>query len=1135
MRCPTCLLENPEGMRHCGGCGSPLPMQCPRCGGLVPPKFRFCGHCGSELGSVAEASGTIAVTDSGEDRRLLTVLFCDLVGSTALSERLDPEDLREVVRAYQRTASEVVERFSGHVAQFLGDGLLIYFGYPQAHEDDARRAVLAGLGILQAIEGLDARMALRGIRLAVRLGIHTGPVVIGRVGTDSSSERLALGSTLNIAARLQGLAEPGTLVLSHSTYKLVEPFFFCLPLGAQALKGVSRPVEVYRVVAEKGAGDPQDTTASGGSAPMVGRENARSRLTEWLACSRHGAGQAVLVVAEPGVGKSRLVRALREQPETRQHTWLPGYCSPYEETSALGPFLHIFRRLFRLRREDGNEEKLRKLEEALAGRSASGEALPLLAALLSLPPRESWAPLEMSAQKQKQRTLECIVELLTGMARERPLVFCLEDLHWADPSSLELVGMLVRAAETAPLLVLLTTRPSFNPSAEIQRAATLTLDRLNREQSEVIIAGLTRGKALPGLVLEQLLAKADGIPLFLEELTRTVLESGELREDKDRFELGSGTVSVTIPDSLRGSLTARLDRLGTVREVAKLGAVLGREFSYVLIAAISSQDPASLQRGLEQLVRAELLFQRGRLPDATFIFKHALLQEAAYELLLRTTRQQYHLRIAEVLIERFAERAAAQPELVAQHFTAAGHLAPAIAYWLKAGTQAQQRSANLEAIQHLERGVELLAALPASPERDAQELQLQLSLGMALASVDGFVAPKVERALRQAKDLCDRMDDAPELFWVLLGLRNFRQVRGELLEAERLTLRMLELAEARQEPLLLATALSASCMINFYLGDFAKAREHAERSLALGDSYDAMSLTRAGIETPVGSHAYLSLVLWHLGYPGARNPARRHGSRRGPTRRARVLPRVGAGVRRRGAMAIPPRRGEGHRPRGGAFRRLPERRLRALGDPGIPVRRMGRGPCRRQLGRGDMVAEHRARACHPRRDRRAPRHALLPEPEDRSLPASPPAAGSPRDVGESFRHCGADARVLLECGAPPPPRRADPGGDRRGWRRAGRRSLPEGLGDSPEPGLARSGAACRGQPGTAVEGAPEACRRLRAPGTTLRLVPGGLRDARAARGAGVARRLPRGRARVYHLNETWARARRRSRSPPKAS
>jgi TOMM system kinase/cyclase fusion protein len=805
------------------------------------------------------------------ERRQLTVLFCDLVDSTRLARQLDPEDWRDVVRAYQQVCAEVIQRFDGYIAQYLGDGLLVYFGYPQAHEDDAQRAGRAGLGILEAMGPLNGRLEQeRGIRLAVRVGLHTGPVVVGAMGGGGRQEQLAMGDTPNLAGRLQGLAAPNTVVVSAATLKLIEGFFTGQTRGAHALKGVDEPMLVYQVLAESGAQTRLDIVAPHGLTPLVGREQEVGLLLESWAQSREGRGQVVLLSGEAGIGKSRLVEVLRERVGHERATWLTFRCSPYNINSALYPVITHLQRFLQFRREDTLEQRLDKLESVLqAARFPLQEAVPLFAALLAVPLAERYPSLDWSPQKQKQKTQEALVRWLVAEAERQPVLAVWEDLHWADPSTLELLGLVIHQTPTVPLLTLLTCRPEFHPPWLLRSHCTqLTLSRFTRPQVEEMVRRITGGKALPAEVVQQIVVKTDGVPLFVEELTKMVLEADLLREHEDRYDLTGPLPSLAIPTTLHDSLMARLDRLATPREIAQLAATLGREFAYEVLQAIAPLDEVALQRGLSQLVDAELIYQRGLPPQAQYVFKHALIRDAAYQSLLKSTRQQFHQRIAQVLEARFPDTAEAQPELVAHHFTEAGLHAQAVGYWHKAGQRAIERSAHVEAIAHLTKGLEALKALPNTPQRAQHELALQLALGAPLQATRGYAAPERRQAYTKAWKLCQQVGETSQRFPVLFGLWQCYALGAEWQAARAAGEQLLSLAQRQHDPGLLLEAHRALAFTLLWLGEFASARAHAEQGTALYDSQQHHAHAFLyGQDPGMTCRAYEAMALWELGYP----------------------------------------------------------------------------------------------------------------------------------------------------------------------------------------------------------------------------------------------------------------------------
>jgi len=807
------------------------------------------------------------------ERRQLTVLFCDLVDSTVLASQLDPEDWREVVRAYQEACAKVIARFEGHIAQYLGDGLLVYFGYPQAHEDDAQRAVRAGLGIVEAMAQLNTRLGhARGVQLAVRLGIHTGQVVVGEIGGGARHEQLALGETPNVAARLQGLAAPNTVVTSAATFQLLGGFFACQPLGTPLLKGVAQPLAVYRVLSESMARSRLDVVGSTGLTPLVGREPEVALLLERWAQVKDGMGQVVLLSGEAGIGKSRLVQVLTEHVASEPQAWLmPCQCSPYYQHTALYPVVELLERVaLRCEREESPQQKLSKLEGFLAQYGLPlAEAVPLLAALLSLPLPVDYAPLTMSPEQQKQKTLHSLLTILLRIAAQQPVLFVMEDLHWVDPSTLEFLSLLVDQGPTARILALLTFRPDFSqPWTGRSHLTQVTLPRLPPRRAAEMTGRVAHNKALPAEVVEQVVARTDGVPLFVEELTKMVLESGLLHEREERYELRAPLPPLAIPATLHDSLMARLDRLATVKGLAQLGATLGREFSYDLLQAVSPWDESTLQRGLHQLVEAAFLYQQGLPPQATYRFKHALIQEAAYQSLLRSTRQQHHQRITQVLVEHFPETIETQPELLAHHYTEAGFYEQAVPYWQRAGQRALQRSAHAEAVAHLRQGLAVLTTLPETPACLQQELELQVALGPALLATQGLASAEMERTYARARALCVQVGDTPQLFPVLRGLIQYYVGRGQVQTALQLGEQLLRVAEGQPDPAPRLLAHYQMGNVLFLRGEPAAARTHYTQALALYDPQAHRALAvRYGQDLGMMSHSYLARALCHLGFP----------------------------------------------------------------------------------------------------------------------------------------------------------------------------------------------------------------------------------------------------------------------------
>jgi predicted ATPase/class 3 adenylate cyclase len=799
-------------------------------------------------------------------------MFCDLVESTRLSSQFDPEEYREVVRAYQCVCSEVITRFDGHIAQFLGDELLVYFGYPQAHEDDALRAAHTGLGILEAVAALNARLEpAKGITLAVRLGIHTGLVVVGEMGGEGRYESLALREVPNVCSRIEALAAPNTIAISEATYRLIQGYFACQDLGEQTLRGVTEPVHVYCVLQESGARGRLDVAQPRGLTPLVGREQEVGLLVERWEQVQAGQGHVVLLTGDAGIGKSRLVQVLKDHIANEPHVRWECRSAEYSQNTVLFPLVDLLQRVLQFETGDTPDAKFGKLEQMLSQyRPPLEETVPLFAPILALPlPEHHYPSLNLSPQRQRQKTLEAIVAILLELAERQPVLFIIEDLHWTDPTTLELLNLVIEQIPTTSILTVLTCRSHFQPSWSHRSYLTeITVNRLSPTQVEQIVYRITDGKTLPQEVLQQILTKTDGVPLFIEELTKAILESGHLTEADGHYELMGSLATLAIPATLQDSLMARLDRLVTAKGVAQLGATIGRQFAYNLLQAVAQLDASTLQRELGRLVEAEIVYQRGVPPQATYVFKHALIQDAAYESLLKSTQQQYHQRIAHVLEAQFPETVDSQPELLAHHFTEAGLAEKAVPYWHHAGQIAAKRSAYMEAIVHLRQGLALLQTLSETFERTQREVDMLIALGASLLAVKGYGAAEVGETYTYARQLCQYLDDPQRLFPVLRGLWNYSNVRAESQTAHALGEQLLTLAEQVQDSAMLLAAHRALGATLFFLGTVASAHTHFTQGIALYDPQQhRASAFLYGEDAGVVCHSVASWTLWSLGYP----------------------------------------------------------------------------------------------------------------------------------------------------------------------------------------------------------------------------------------------------------------------------
>jgi class 3 adenylate cyclase/predicted ATPase len=806
------------------------------------------------------------------ERRQLTVLFCDLVDSTRLSSQLDPEEYRDVVRAYQSTCTEVIRRYDGHIAQLLGDGLLVYFGYPQAHEDDPQRAVRTGLGIVEAIGTLPTRLPhAKSIILAVRLGIHTGLVVIGAMGDQGRHEHLALGETPNIAARIQGLAAPNTVAISDATYRIVQGYFACQDMGAHALRGVTEAMRLYHVLGASGATSRLEVAQPRGLTPLVGRESEVMLLVERWEQAKAGHGHVVLLSGEVGIGKSRLVQVLKEHVANEPHVRWECRSAEYYQNTALYPIVDLLQRTLRWQPQHTPEEKLATLLQELSQyRLPIEESIQLFAPLLSLPlPEHAYAPLHLSPQRHRQKTLETLVAILLEQAERHPVLFIVEDLHWTDPTTLELLNLVLNQTPTASLLTVLTCRPTFQPSWTHRSCLTeVSITRLPQPQGERMVECVVGEKTLPAEVLQQIIAKTDGVPLFVEEMTKAILASGALQEVDEHYELTGSFSTFAIPATLQDSLMARLDRLVTAKAVAQYAAVIGRQFPYELLQAVSQLDASTLQRELGRLVEAEIVYQRGMPPQSTYLFKHALIRDSAYESLLKSTRQHYHHRIAQVLEAQLPETAEAEPELLAHHYTEAGLIVQAVAYWHQAAQRAAERSAHVEAISHLRTGLALLKTLPETVERTQREVDMLIALGASLLTTQGYGAAEVGETYTYARERCQPLDDPQRLFPVLRGLWNYSYTRAEYQTARALGEQLLTLAQQAHDAAMLLAAHRALGATWLMLGAGAAAHTHFAQGLARYDPQQhRVYAFLYGEDAGVVCASHDAWTLWLLGYP----------------------------------------------------------------------------------------------------------------------------------------------------------------------------------------------------------------------------------------------------------------------------
>jgi class 3 adenylate cyclase/tetratricopeptide (TPR) repeat protein len=798
------------------------------------------------------------------ERRPLTVMFCDLVGSTALSTRLDPEDLREIVGAYHRCVAETVARFAGFVAKYMGDGVLIYFGYPQAHEDDAERAVLAGLAVIDAVGGLGTPQPL-----SVRLGIANGLVVVGDlIGAGAAQERGVVGETPNLAARLQALARPGTLVISESTRRQIGALFEIQDLGPQPLSGFAEPQPAWRVTGESGVVNRFEALRSE-STRLVGRDEELDLLLQRWQQAKVGEGWAVLVSGEPGIGKSRLTAELGARIESEPQTRLRYFCSPHHQDSALYPFITQLERAAGFAREDTTGEKFGKLRALLAPAAPGDDEIALVMELLSLP--SSAADLNLSPQRKREMLFKALLRQLEALAGSRPILMVFEDAHWIDPTSRELLDLLIDRVTRLRVLLVVTFRPELQHDWGGQpHVTTLNLNRLGGHDGAALVERLAGNAGLAPEIVDEIVERADGVPLFVEELTKAVLESGDRDNRVTAVLAGSPLPELAIPATLHASLVARLDRLGLIaKEVGQIGAVIGREFGYDLIEGVAQRPTAELRSALARLAEAGLLFCRDVAPQSSYLFKHALVQDAAYSTLLRTRRQELHVRVAAVLERDFSYLIERQPELLAHHLTAAGDTQRAVDQWLRAGQHSAAGAAHLEAIGHFKRGLATLAALPDGPARDGREIELQLARGLSLFSAKGYISAEAGEAYTRARELAERQGDTRQQFTAVYGLWTSAVGAGQLIAGRELSDGLLRLtASGADEGLRLQAHHSAwtTCLFD---GDLAAARSHCETGRRLYDPerHRSHRLLYGGHDPGVCGRFIDGQVHWLLGYP----------------------------------------------------------------------------------------------------------------------------------------------------------------------------------------------------------------------------------------------------------------------------
>lgn len=871
MTCPNCQHTNPSDARFCVNCGTKQINKCSKCETENEINSTFCKHCGNNLTTDVNQKAQKAPNQpTAAERRQITCVFCDLIGSTPLSEQLDAEDYRQVILDYQKIAEQVIWQHGGHVAQYLGDGLLIYFGYPIGLEDAPKAAVRAGLELLEAIDSANQQWKAVGqTEIDIRIGIHSGLVVV--------DNHLALGDTVNIAARLEGLAPVNGLVVSSQTFKLVQGWFQTVSLGKKTLKGIKEPMEIFQVLAESGAQTRLEVSRERGLSPLVGRDEEFHILTRAWKLAKEGRGQLVLLNGEAGIGKSRLAVNLKEQVKHDSDTIkLELHCSSHHVNSPFYALIDLLKkRILVFEKSEAPAAKLQKLVEwlDLAGIEKKPN-LPIFADFLSIPfagdSRKKYESTLIGSAGKKQKFQDGFTKAVFNFAAQQPLLLMIEDLHWMDSSTLEWLESLIPKIHPHSLLVLCTTRPDFQSNWQTKSHITqLNLHRLTSEKIESICYHQTQGKQLPPEVLRQIKAKTDGVPLFVEELTRMIIESNLLTEKTSHYELKGNLNDLSIPSTIQDSLTARLDQLADVKEIAQVGSVLGRSFSFELLLAVIRKDRGSLEKDLYTLVEKELLYQRGLVPDSNYIFKHALVQDAAYASLLKKKRRELHEDVAKVLQSQFQEQIKSQPEILAHHLTEAGQYQMALLKWEEAGRLAISNNANQDAVPHFEKTLSLLKHIPRLTDRESKELDLLLPYNSALVATRGFYHPTLEKTVQRIIELSEKEQDDEKYLFALLGLVLNNFLKGNVKIALELTLKGLARAQSINNDKYTIIYLNLKGVFLHTKGDFKKAISCFKSVLA---AYDPVTheedITSLGLgEMGVWATTHIAWELLFLGYP----------------------------------------------------------------------------------------------------------------------------------------------------------------------------------------------------------------------------------------------------------------------------
>lgn len=862
MLCPSCRAENSENSKFCSECGTKLKLVCASCTQASPLGNKFCGKCGAPLEQAASApEQTSERRHATGERRQITVVFCDIVGYTNLAASVDAEKLQQVVKTYEEICTAEITRFDGFVYQRVGDGIVAFFGYPRAHEAEAERAILAGRQILDA---LAAREIKDVGHLNVRIGIATGIVVT------SGTEVAAYGETMNLAARLQSVAEPGSIVVSEQVRRLAGGAFEYEDLGPTALKGIQDKTRIFRITKLGSTGSRFDAAKGAHLTELVGREAEVELLRARMRQVVDGEGHAVLLVGEPGIGKSRILSVLRDSAEQSGSGAMQFQCSPFYTNTAFYPIIEGFKRAFAIGLDDTASNQLQQLEDRIVNHfGLSKEDVRFVASVLAIPHEGAFVAHDMTPQKFKQETIRTLVQIIATASRRSMKVLVFEDAHWADPTTIEVLDALIEQVGELPLLVVITFRPEFVEHwSDRGEVDLLSLSKLSRRQCETIVRSIAGNKAVPQGLVDQIIEHTDGVPLFVEELTKTVLESDKLQELGDRFEYTNPSKVLTVPATLRDSLISRLDRQALVKEVAQIGAAIGRSFQYKLVAAVSPYAASETDEALKKLSESGLVFRKGRPPDEVYTFKHALVQDAAYDSLLKSDRQELHGNLAKAIAETMTDSVRTEPELLAHHYTQAGDAAAAVPLWQQAGERELARMSIKESILHLSQGLDLVPSLPENNERDRRELALRRTLGVAWMAAKGFAAPEARDTLLPALKLVDAANSGKEILPVYWGLWSNTLSSGLVASSARRAEEFLTIGREKSDDDLVLIGNLMMCVSLFWLGDLSTAYKHAEEVVRHYDPNKHKLLAHEINHDPMtGARLYQAMASWMLGYP----------------------------------------------------------------------------------------------------------------------------------------------------------------------------------------------------------------------------------------------------------------------------